>query len=81
MTESDDLRSRAAECIASVFGLDARDVLEEAEFSRLDGWDSLRHLQMMVELEKEFGCAFAVDDIVSVGSLDDVVALLRGKKT
>ena len=77
MQAVEELRSSVAECIAAVFGLEETDVLEANEFKQISGWDSLKHLQLMSEVEREFGCAFAVDDIVSVASVDDVVALIE----
>jgi len=79
MQLTQELRTSVAECIAGVFGLSEAEVLEANEFKRISGWDSLRHLQLMSEVEREFGCAFSVDDIVSAASVDDVVALIERK--
>lgn len=79
MDADHELRLTLARCIAAVFGLAEEDVLQANDFAQIDGWDSLRHLQLMAEVEKEFHCSFSVDDIVSVSALDQMVALIRKK--
>lgn len=74
-----ELKEQIVACIAETFALDAQEIRQANELSQIDGWDSLKHLQIMMELEKEFGWSFDVDDIVSISSVDDIIELVQRK--
>lgn len=44
-----------------------------------DLWDSLRHLNLVVELEEKFNTSFTPDEIATLDSLDKAVRLLQSK--
>ena len=41
-----------------------------------NNWDSLRHLNLVVELESEFDYSFEPDQINSIKSVKDIIAIL-----
>lgn len=45
-----------------------------------DAWDSLRHLNIIVELESEFDVTFEPDEIAGMKSFEDIIVLLNRKK-
>ena len=45
-----------------------------------DAWDSLRHLNIIVELESEFDVTFEPDEIASMKSFKDIMVILNRKK-
>lgn len=44
-----------------------------------DKWDSLRHLNLIVELEAEFGIEFEPEEISEMKSFEDIRRLLTDK--
>jgi acyl carrier protein len=44
----------------------------------LDEWDSLGHLELVAQIESEFGISLDMDDIPKLDSLDAIRARLRG---
>lgn len=44
-----------------------------------DKWDSLRHLNLIVELESEFGVEFDPEEIAEMKSLEDIERILKQK--
>ena len=44
-----------------------------------DKWDSLRHLNLIVELEEEFGVEFESEEISEMKSFEDIRRLLTDK--
>lgn len=44
-----------------------------------DKWDSLRHLNLIVELESEFGVEFDPEEIAEMKSIEDIERLLKQK--
>ena len=42
-------------------------------------WDSMMHLNLIVELEAEFGVSFEPEEIGEMQSYQDIIALLKKK--
>ena len=68
----DDLRR----VLAEVFQISPADVPDDASIERLDGWDSLRHLELMLALELEFGVRLTADTMLELQSVDAIEAFL-----
>jgi acyl carrier protein len=70
------MRERVRETIASVWGVTADDVPPDASAQTFDGWDSLRHLELMLELELGFGVRIPADQVpqlTSVAAIEDAL--------
>lgn len=42
-------------------------------------WDSLRHMELIVTIEDQFGLQLTYEEISQMQSLDDIVRVLTGK--
>ncbi|UBD82232.1 MULTISPECIES: acyl carrier protein [Parabacteroides] len=63
--------------LKNVLGLEsATTVLSQ---QNCDKWDSLRHLNLIVELEAEFGVEFEPEEISEMKSFEDIRRLLTDK--
>lgn len=49
-----NIRERCAKVLAMVMELDVAEVTDDASPDSLDQWDSLTHVQLVLNLEKEF---------------------------
>ena len=59
-----------------MFGLEATDVSDEASVHTIEGWDSLKHINLMLAIEEEFGVSLTpeeVETMISVGLIKDVL--------
>jgi acyl carrier protein len=68
------MRDRITAVIADVFGLHVADVPPDASNETLESWDSLRHLELMMGLEMEFGVQIsseAMPELLSIKAIDD----------
>lgn len=55
-----------------------RDTLTTASSpDTLDHWDSLRHLQLVLALEEEFGLQFRGEEIDAMQSVGGIISILR----
>lgn len=73
----DDIGGRLRQVMSSVFGIDASQLHADASSTTIAEWDSVRHLQLMLAVEEEFGLQFEVDELVSLRSLESIEARLR----
>ena len=58
-------------------------VTRESSGHNVAGWDSLAHINIVAETEREFGVRFALGELESlknVGDMVDLIALKRGAK-
>lgn len=62
--------------VAQVFGLDLEDVKDESGHDSVEEWDSLGHLNLVMEIEEIYGISLSTDDaleIVDVKSLKKIL--------
>jgi acyl carrier protein len=66
------------EILKRVFNLDTVDVT--CSQSTCDKWDSLNHLNLIVELEDEFDMEFEPEEIAEMKSFDAVKKMIKSKQ-
>lgn len=70
------MRDRVRATLAEVLDLGLDDVPPDATSATLPGWDSLRHLELMVALELEFAIEItsqAMPELLSVEAIEEYV--------
>jgi acyl carrier protein len=70
------VRDRIKAVMGSVFECDATDVPDDASPDTLPGWDSLRHLELVLALEGEFGVRVPSDLMLELTSVDAIETFL-----
>jgi acyl carrier protein len=57
----------------------ASEVTLEAKRDQFAKWDSWAHLDLVMEIEAEFGCSFTMEETAGIASVRDVVDILSRK--
>lgn len=68
------MRERLKQVMADLFGCSPEEIPDDAAPQTLDGWDSLRQVELMLALEAEFGVRIPTDamlELVSLERIDD----------
>ena len=65
------------EVLARVFKTDPKVIVPESSPHTLEGWDSLSHLELMLELEETFGVRFSTEEMSNLTSVSRIEAALR----
>lgn len=68
---------RVRAVVADVFRLDVETVPNDASAETSEGWDSLRHLELMLALEHEFGLRVPTGRMLELTSIDRIVEFLE----
>ena len=63
------MQERIRAVMAQIFNVEAGSIAEESSPEDIERWDSLRHMQLILAIEDEFGVTFADDDIPNLLSL------------
>ena len=75
--EEADIYLALGDVFADVFGRD--DIVLHANTSARDlsGWDSFRHIEILVAVEERFGVRFRTRDIDALKNVGDLVRLIH----
>jgi acyl carrier protein len=68
-----------ATVLANVFGLHVADIHPELKKSDVDNWDSLKQMDLVLTLEREYSIVLDIPDILRLGSVADILEVLKEK--
>lgn len=72
-----DLKTRIATVMARTMEVDVAQINDDTDPDTLEAWDSMAHVQLVAELEKEFGVTISPDVAVDLESFEDIVAFFE----
>lgn len=72
-----DIEQRVLATIVRVFRLTPQDIEGELRLGNPPQWDSLGHMQLMVEIENEFNVSFQTHEIAGLGSVEKIAGAVR----
>lgn len=75
------MENKIIELIARVLNVPVGDVTLETEIGELDEWDSLRNVQIIAQLEKEFEVKITPDIIMDLEDVSDIISLIKDLKS
>ena len=70
------MQSRIAAILARTFKVPADSVNAESGPHSIPAWDSAGHMNLVLELEKEFGVTFSDDDVVELIGIAPIATVL-----
>lgn len=65
--------------LSNVFGINASDISLKSTKADLHSWDSLKQMDLVTTLEREYGLTLELMDIVSMTSVEAITKVLRDK--
>ena len=65
--------------MADLFNIKNEDITDSLTMKDTDGWDSLRHMELIVSIEKTFGVELTFEEIVAMQTLKDIKKILKEK--
>ena len=73
------MKDEVIEILAKVFKTDKDNISDDISQSDFEKWDSLQHLNLMVELEKKYNTTFEPEEIVEMINIDKIINILQKK--
>lgn len=73
----DNTEQRSKQVMADVFDMPAETILENVSQDNLEGWDSLKHLDLVVALEEEFEITIPVEEVGNLISFKLIVVIIK----
>ena len=71
------MRDRVKDVMARIFGVPAHNLSDHASINEVPEWDSLRHLELMLELETEFAVSIPTMTMLELFSLHAIEEYLQ----
>ena len=65
--------------LAELLQIPVTQITAELAMKDLDVWDSLKHMELIAELEREFDVQLSFDEIVTMRSVGDIKRVLSDK--
>ena len=65
--------------MAELFNMKAEDITDSLKMAETDGWDSLKHMELIFSIERTFDTELTSDEIVEMKTLNDIKRILKNK--
>ena len=69
-------QEKLLEIMSAVFDIEQRDLVGRASSMEIKEWDSLRHFQLILAIEKEYDIEFTPDQVRKAVNLDGILEIL-----
>lgn len=71
-----ELRNRIVTVVSGVFKLPPDVVARGVAPDQVEGWDSEKHVELVVALEEHFGCMFDAEEVPELTSLEQMESII-----
>lgn len=79
MTTEGAILARVRAVMADVFGDDNVVIEASTTAADVEGWDSVRNIEVMVALENEFGIRFNTGEMATLANVGQLVTRIAGR--
>ncbi len=73
------MNKRLATILGEVFGIRETEIHQELKKEDVDNWDSLKQMDLVLSLEREYEIAFEIPDILQMTTVSGIVEVLKEK--
>lgn len=73
------MKERILKIMAEVFEMNTQDFYDSINQEHIDNWDSLRHLNLVVELEEAFEVSYEPEEIAVMTSIEKILEITSSK--
>jgi acyl carrier protein len=77
MHETSELEERVRSVVRNTFRLSAAEASGDLRIGAPPQWDSIGHMQLLLEIENEFALRFPTHAIASLTNVDSIVRAIR----
>ena len=65
--------------IADVLRISSEEIADDLTMKQTSAWDSLKHMELVVALEQEFGTEFTFEEIATMQSVADIKIVIESR--
>ena len=79
MKNNNNLEDEIKEVMADVFGIDKKIIEDFSSPETILNWDSLRHMNLILSLEKKFNIQFSPDEMMELLNFKLIYTIIKEK--
>lgn len=76
---NEDIQAKLVEVFRDVFEDDQLDISRTTTAEDVDGWDSLTHVSLMINVERAFGLKFSSTQVASLKNVGELIDLVSAR--
>ena len=73
----ENIDERIKDVMAGVFGVDSELLNDDSSHDNVDGWDSIKHLDLIVSLEEEFDVTIPMEEVNNLVSYKYIKLMIQ----
>ena len=77
---SDEIKIKVIDVISNVFNIEKSKINQKMDSDNMDGWDSLKHMNLIIALEEEFNINFQDFEIIQINSFKKIIEVITGRQ-
>jgi acyl carrier protein len=74
-----NIHYRLSDVFRRVFEDKSMEIKNETTAQDVPGWDSLTHIDLIIQIEEEFGITFTVNDLIGLANVGEMLSLIERK--
>ena len=72
----DDYKAKIKQIFCDVLGVPESEITDDTAYNSCESWDSLKHLQIISELEDEFHIDLEMDDVIGMDNFKKAIDII-----
>jgi len=76
MSEENDIPIQTSQLLSDLFGLDADDLTLQTTRDSIPAWDSLQHMNLVLDVERQFQIRLSEEQVAAIESVGDLVTAI-----
>ena len=74
-----EIKEKLQEIFQDIFDDDTIELFDNMNANDIEDWDSLTHIQLIVQIEKSFGIKFTTGEVASLKNVGEFISLVQEK--
>lgn len=75
-----ELKDKLFDVMSNIFGCDTSELNMESIPSSVSGWDSMAHVLLIGEIEREFGISLTTNELAKMVSVKSIIEIVKQKR-
>tara|TARA_Y100000385_G_C12547060_1_gene406274 strand:- start:250 stop:483 length:234 start_codon:yes stop_codon:yes gene_type:complete len=73
------MNSKLKKILIEIFNINETELNESLTKEDISNWDSLKHMDLVVTLEKEYNMTLEMEEIINLNSVKTIISTLKNK--
>lgn len=73
------MEQKIKQLMADLFRMKPEEIVDDLTMKNTDVWDSLKHMELVLAIEQEFGIELTFDEIVAMQNVQDIKRVLNDR--